>query len=523
MVTTEDLERFIPKLPDGRPSRPPLRDNQQTNVIIEPNVYQELAFEDIVEKSKNLTKEQNMLYLINLGRNASLDIRTLNANLPDVSNNKINFSVQNILAKYAEYDHVKGTQLVFCDRSIPLRHRKSAATRLSLLEAQSTLTDAELEEKETLQNQLNSQFSVYDSLTEQLVYAGIPSDQIAVVHDFKTPSEQLDLKQKINAGLIRVLLGSTAKMGAGKNYNKRLTALHHLDLPLRNGDLEQRNGRFLRAGNELWVNDPEFSVEIFTYLTARSLDTWQLGLLEQKGKFINAFKNGKTGRTFDDKDTSSLSYAELAALTSGNHELLELMKSEKQLSELNVLRNQFMKDTQYRESRLIECKSKLEGLATKLNRHSQDTKDIDLKSGLKDLQGNDLSINELEYVLRGLYNSVAFYDGQMHSAFCLHGFEIAAKYNVGVTEFYITSNNQYFVCKNLKRAEKIVMAASETISKLSQYTAIWLHQQSQLEKEIGFLETALKESFSKEKDFNELSIKVSNLKIKVSEALDKAA
>ncbi|EAS62422.1 hypothetical protein VAS14_00096 [Vibrio angustum S14] len=520
VVTTEDLERFIPKLPDGRPSRPPLRDKKQTNVIIEPNIYQELAFEDIVEKSKNLTKEQNMLYLINLGRNASLDIRTLNANLPDVGNNKINFSVQNILAKYAEYDHVKGTQLVFIDRSIPLRHRKSSANRLSLLEAQSTLTDAELEEKETLQNQLNSQFSVYDCLTEQLVYAGIPSDQIAVVHDFKTPSEQLDLKEKINAGLIRVLLGSTAKMGAGKNYNKRLTALHHLDLPLRNGDLEQRNGRILRAGNELWANDPEFSVEIFTYLTARSLDTWQLGLLEQKGKFISAFKNGKTGRTFDDKDTSSLSYAELAALTSGNHELLELMKFEKQLSELSVIRSQFYKDKQQRESRLIECKSKLKRLATKINRHSQDINNIDVKSGLKDLQGNELSIDDLDYVLRGLYNSVAFYDGEKHSAFRFNGYETAVRYNMGVTEFYITSNNEYFVCKNLKRAEKVINAVSDTISRFTELNTVWLHQQSQLEKEIGFLEASLNETFTKEKEFNNLSIKVSQLKIKVSEKLD---
>ena len=256
----------------------------------------------------------NMLLVTNDGRKAALDLRMIDPNMPDLPNSKINMAVENIYKVWLENKEEKLTQLVFCDLSTP----KNDGT-----------------------------FNVYDDIKNKLIQRGIPEEEIEFIHNAKTNPQKLKLFEDMRNGTKRILIGSTSKMGAGMNVQDKLIALHHLDCPWRPSDIEQREGRILRQGNQ---NE---EVEIYRYVTEGSFDAYSYQLIQTKSTFINqimANSNG-SGRTAEDLDRDTLTYAEVKALASGNPLILEKFKVENELKQL------YLSKSRYDKSR-IELESK---------------------------------------------------------------------------------------------------------------------------------------------------------------------
>ena len=256
----------------------------------------------------------NMLLVTNDGRKAALDLRMIDPNMPDLPNSKINMAVENIYRVWLENKEDKLTQLVFCDLSTP----KNDGT-----------------------------FNIYDDIKNKLIQRGIPEEEIEFIHNAKTNPQKLKLFEDMRNGTKRILIGSTSKMGAGMNVQDKLIALHHLDCPWRPSDIEQREGRILRQGNQ---NE---EVEIYRYVTEGSFDAYSYQLIQTKSTFINqimANSNG-SGRTAEDLDRDTLTYAEVKALASGNPLILEKFKVENELKQL------YLSKSRYDKSR-IELESK---------------------------------------------------------------------------------------------------------------------------------------------------------------------
>ena len=246
------------------------------------------------------SSEDNMLLITNDGRKLALDQRMLSPMLPDSETSKVRACAENVFSIWRQTAENRSTQLVFCDLSTP----KSDGT-----------------------------FSVYNDLREKLTAMGIPEDKIAFIHSANTETKKKELFGKVCSGQIRVLLGSTQKMGAGTNVQQKLIALHHLDCPWRPADLQQREGRIVRQGNE---ND---EVEIYTYVTENTFDSYLYQLVESKQKFIGQIMTSKSPvRSAEDIDETALSYAEIKALCTGNPHIKEKMDLDVAVQRLNLLK-----------------------------------------------------------------------------------------------------------------------------------------------------------------------------------------
>lgn len=248
----------------------------------------------------------NMLLVTNDGRKAALDLRLIDPSMPDLSNSKINIAIENIYRIWLENKEDRLTQLVFCDLSTP----KSDGT-----------------------------FNVYDDIKNKLIQRGIPEDEIEFIHNAKTNSQKLKLFEDMRSGTKRILIGSTSKMGAGMNVQDKLIALHHLDCPWRPSDIEQREGRILRQGNQ---NE---EVEIYRYVTEGSFDAYSYQLIQTKAIFINQImaNSNSGGRSAEDLDRDTLTYAEVKALASGNPLILEKFKVENELKSLYLSKSRYDK------------------------------------------------------------------------------------------------------------------------------------------------------------------------------------
>ena len=251
-------------------------------------------------------REDNMLLVTNDGRKAALDLRMIDPSMPDLPNSKINMAVENIYRIWLENKEDKLTQLVFCDLSTPRN---------------------------------DGTFNVYDDIKNKLISKGVPEEEIEFIHNAKTNPQKLKLFEDMRNGTKRILIGSTSKMGAGMNVQDKLIALHHLDCPWRPSDIEQREGRILRQGNQ---NE---EVEIYRYVTEGSFDAYSYQLIQTKSTFINqimANSNGG-GRTAEDLDRDTLTYAEVKALASGNPLILEKFKVENELKQLYLSKSRYDK------------------------------------------------------------------------------------------------------------------------------------------------------------------------------------
>ena len=291
----------------------------------------------LVWRAENLPKKaekgaDNMLKIMSDARKAALDMRLIDPSYPDNPASKVNEAASRIKATYDKWEKDKGAQLVFIDLSTPKGAVAKEAAALRELIAKAEEGDEHAQEKLDAMSPdellaLDSSFSVYDDLKQKLIDLGIPAKEIAFIHDANTELQKEDLFGKVRSGRVRVLFGSTAKMGAGMNVQERLVALHHLDAPWRPSDLEQREGRIIRQGNKLYEADPEgFEVEINRYATKQTLDSRMWQTIEAKARFIEQVRKGAGNtREIEDIAGEAANSAEMKAASSGNPLILEEM------------------------------------------------------------------------------------------------------------------------------------------------------------------------------------------------------
>lgn len=328
--------------------------------LIECNPTEEILKlnDDIVKRSERIAKgsvnpkEDNMLCVTHDGKLIALDPRCFDPSLPDNMENKVNQCVGNIYKVWEETRDTHKTQIVFCDMSVP---------------------KVSFEEYNPLVN-----FDVYNDIKSKLVVMGIPKEEIAYIHEAKTDQQKQDIFDKVRKGDIRVLLGSTEKCGAGTNIQNRLIALHHLDTPFRPSDLEQREGRIIRQGNE------NKTVWVYTYVTLRTFDSYSYQILENKQKFIAQINHGDyTVREAEDIDDQTFNYAQVKAITSGNPKILRKLEIEQRLGQLSSLENDY-RSSRYHYQEIIVNTPKL------LERHIQRCEKIKQDIAVRDIHKNDL-------------------------------------------------------------------------------------------------------------------------------------
>ncbi len=307
VVTTEMINLPVPKY---------------TKEVIEAETSEELAIEmnrfgRRAESCKNGKdpRKDNMLKIVNEGRYAGLDIRHINESYPDYEDSKVNLVINKVVEIYNETMENKSTQVIFSDLSTPKEN----------------------------------EFNIYDDIKNKLIEKGIKPEEISFVHSAKNSKDREKMFEKVRSGDIRVIIGSTSKMGAGTNFQNKLIALYHLDTPWRPSDLEQREGRILRQGNE---NE---EVRIFKCITKGSFDAYSWQILEQKQRFITQAKVGAiTGREVKDIDDVTLDYAEIKALATGNPKIKRKMEVDTEIEKLKVLETSHRKKQYANEKFLTE-------------------------------------------------------------------------------------------------------------------------------------------------------------------------
>ena len=309
------------------------------NEVAQPTEIQKQMVQELSERAARVHAQlvdpgtDNMLKITSDGRKLGLDQRIINPDLPDDPNSKVNRCVDNIHRIWQDGQADRLTQLVFCDLSTP----KTGATGAKAAKtAGGNLDSPELNAVERLIDKENPDepgFTVYDDIREKLVARGIPREEIAFIHEANTETRKKELFAKVRSGQVRVLMGSTFKMGAGMNVQDRLVALHDLDCPWRPGDLEQRSGRIIRQGNR------NKEVHIYRYVTESTFDAYLWQTVENKQKFISQIMTSKSPvRSCEDVDETALSYAEIKALCAGDKRIKEKMDLDVDVARLKLMK-----------------------------------------------------------------------------------------------------------------------------------------------------------------------------------------
>lgn len=335
------------------------------NVAVKPSEMQKTMVADLAERAEKVRggnvdpSVDNMLKITNDGRKLALDQRMINPMLPDNEGSKINACVDNIFTIWQNNTEKKSAQLVFCDLSTPK-------------------PDAE--------------FSVYTDIRQKLIERGVPESEIRFIHGAKTEVQKQELFKKVRKGEVRVLLGSTQKMGAGTNVQNKLIALHDIDCPWRPSDLEQRSGRIIRQGNE----NPD--VEIYRYVTEETFDAYLYQLVEGKQKFAAQIMTSKSPvRTAEDIDDTALSYAEIKMLATGNPYIKEKMDLDIQVNKLKMLKSYYLSQKYDLEDKIIKFypqeialqTARIKGLKADLETQKTHPKEIDGKFVGMTIQGTE--------------------------------------------------------------------------------------------------------------------------------------
>ncbi|WP_423742590.1 DEAD/DEAH box helicase family protein [Faecalibacterium sp. 7] len=300
----------------------PVPDAKFETVVVKPSEIQQDMVQALSERAAEVhsgsvdPSVDNMLKITSDGRKIGLDQRLMNSALPDDPNSKLNACVNNVLRIWNDTKEQKLTQLIFCDMSTPKG---------------------------------DGSFNVYDDIRSKLLNAGVPEQEIEFIHNADTENKKAELFSKVRSGQVRVLLGSTAKMGAGTNVQTRLVAVHHLDVGWRPSDMTQRNGRIIRQGNQ------NKQVYVYNYVTESTFDAYLYQTLENKQKFISQIMTSKSPmRSCDDIDEQALSYAEIKALCAGDPRIREKMDLDVQVAKLKVLRGDFQNQKYRLEDKLLK-------------------------------------------------------------------------------------------------------------------------------------------------------------------------
>ena len=465
----------------------PVPDAEFINEVLKPSEEQQDMVAAFSERAESVRAgmvnptEDNMLKITNDGRKCALDQRLLNELLPDAEKSKVNTCVENAFQVWEEGKEQKTTQLIFCDLSTP----KGDGT-----------------------------FNVYDDVRNKLTEKGIPKEEIAFIHEYNTEVKKAELFAKVRAGQVRILMGSTPKLGAGTNVQDRLIALHHLDCPWKPSDLEQQEGRILRQGNQ---NE---KVKIFRYVTENTFDAYMWQILENKQKFISQIMTSKSPvRACEDVDDTALSYAEIKALATGNPYIKEKMDLDVQVSKLKLLKANHTSQIYRLESDIAKnypvqisaLKERIAGMQS----------DVSVVKNV-DLQDNDsFSMN---------IGNVAYTDkkeaGEAMTAACAglkavttggkvgeyHGFTLSVSYNLFANSFELTIKGKCSykieIGKDpLGNIQRIHNALSSIDKKLAESE----QKLETVQQQLATAQEEVKKPFPKETELNEKMERLSEL------------
>ena len=319
----------------------PVPEAHYHNVVLKPSETQKEMVQGLSERAERVRNKMvdssvdNMLLITNDGRKLALDQRLMNDMLPDSDTSKVGACADNVFDIWKKTEAQRSTQMVFCDLSTP--HGDGS-------------------------------FNVYDDLRDKLIAKGVPAEEIAYIHTANSEAQKKELFGKVRSGQVRVLIGSTQKMGAGTNVQTKLVALHHLDCPWRPSDLQQREGRIIRQGNE----NPE--VDIFTYVTENTFDSYLYQLVESKQKFIGQIMTSKSPvRSAEDIDETALSYAEIKALCAGNPYIKEKMDLDIDVARLKLLKANHLSQRYGLEDQILkEFPQKIKSLEQRIEGYAAD-------------------------------------------------------------------------------------------------------------------------------------------------------
>lgn len=386
-VTMDDIKAAYREENGGKEfPLPALKTGRRQPIAMEKSEAQDAYMEEIGKRAAELEQrrgppqkgEDNHLTLMSDARKAAMDIRMVDMDITErEKGGRIDRASDEIVTRYRKYEGVRGTQLVFADLGTPLKHAKKdlaeyealraeiAKGEDELVQARAALGDEDaiaiVQAADAAQEEMDANggdwldgikmalrgFSIYDDLRAALVEKGIPASQVAFIHDFNTDEQKAGLFRRVNAGEIRVVIGSTAKMGAGTNVQERLVALHHLDIPWRPSDVEQREGRIIRQGNLLAVEGspiytPNFEVEILAYVTKDTLDKNMWDIQEKKLRGINQLRTRQIEREIENSfDEMEMSASEMQAAATGNLDLLKEIQLRNDVQKLERKRRSF--------------------------------------------------------------------------------------------------------------------------------------------------------------------------------------
>lgn len=380
-VTMDDIKKAYAEENDGREfPLPKLKTGRRQPVSLDKSQAQEDYMAAVAARAQAIegkrTNEKGMdnaLKIMGDARKAAMDIRLVDVTITErEKGGRIDRAADEIAARYRQYGDVKGTQLVFSDLGTPIKHAREEMKEWEALQARiqkgvdpETVTAANfgneaamkvVEDAEDAQREMDEKgadwldavkaalrgFSVYDDLRAALVERGIPDSEIAFIHDYNTDDQKLSLFRKMNAGDMRVLIGSTPKLGAGTNVQDRLVALHHLDVPWKPSDVEQREGRIIRQGNKLMDTVPGFEVEILAYVTKDTLDMRMWQVQETKLKMINQLRTRQISREIDNAfEDMEMSAGEMQAAATGNMDLLKEIQLRTDVKKLEQAKRSF--------------------------------------------------------------------------------------------------------------------------------------------------------------------------------------
>ncbi|MES2415078.1 MAG: PLxRFG domain-containing protein [Pseudomonadota bacterium] len=380
-VTMADIKKAYSEENDGAEfPLPKLKGGRRTPVSLEKSPAQDAYMLEIAKRAKEIEQrrgppkkgDDNILVVMGDARKAAMDIRLVDKDVMErEKGGRIDRATDETVARYQKYDKWKGTQIVFSDLGTPIKHAKTELKEYEALQARIQAATEEvigqaalgneqaaavLEDVEAAQAEVETKgadwlgavqaamrgFSIYDDFKAALIEKGIPEGEIAFIHDYNTDDQKASLFRKMNAGQIRVLLGSTSKLGAGTNVQERLVAEHHLDVPWRPSDVEQREGRIERQGNILMTEIPGFEIEILAYVTKDTLDMRMWQVQETKLKMINQLRTRQIGREIDNAfEDMELSAGEMQAAATGDINLLKEIQLRNDVKKLEQKRRSF--------------------------------------------------------------------------------------------------------------------------------------------------------------------------------------
>lgn len=466
------------------------------NVAVKPSEQQKEIVAELAQRAQNVRDgnvdptEDNMLKITNDGRKLAVDQRLVDPSLDDYPHGKVNACIDNVLRIYEETKDKKSTQLIFCDMSTPSKTSKAFLEQIE-------------------QNESVPFMNVYDDIFQKLINRGVPSSEIAYIHDAATDAKKKELFSKVREGKVRILLGSTQKMGAGTNVQDLLIASHDLDCPWRPSDLEQRAGRIIRQGNT------NKDVDIYRYVTEQTFDAYLYQLVENKQKFISQIMTSKSPvRSAEDIDEASLSYAEIKALASGNPKIKEKMDLDIQVNKLKLAKANYLSEKYDLEDKIIKYyPSKISTLKESIASYEKDIKETPEVTEFDGMMIKGKRYEEKETAGKALLITCkSIQDSTQQNIGEYRGFKMLASYD----SFY--QMHTIFLMKNL--AHKVELG-SDVFGNITRLDNVINGLSKKLEIEKNLLENTLnqfenakeevKRPFDKEDELQEKSNRLSEL------------